>query len=178
MSRRIAPRLVLASTALVALAACVVNLTFDMPLSGVAVMAPMAGTLPQASVPVDLGNSAEVRAHQKEIRSLDLDSIDVTITGINPPNAATVLSATFALRKNLTDPATSDVAIGNLDAFNIALNERRSMPGNPQLDAFLLERLHDGGKFYVIIGGSTNGKTDIVVDINLHASMGYETGLF
>jgi len=41
--------------------------------------------------------------------------------------------------------------------------------GNPELDAFLLDRLHDGGKFYVVLSGTTDGKTDLVVDVNLHA---------
>ena len=40
------------------------------------------------------------------------------------------------------------------------------------------DRLHDGGKFYFVATGTTDNRTDITLDANLHASMGYETGLF
>ena len=90
------------------------------------------------------------------------------------------LSLTVSLRKSLTDPPASDVTVkvGDLQNFTVALNATRRVAGNPELDAFLLDRLHDGGKFYVVLSGTTDGKTDLVVDVNLHASMGYETGLF
>jgi len=176
MSRRASARLALVA---IALAACVVNLSFDMDQSGLAIMAPSAGSLSQ-SVLVDLGSYNDVRSHQKDIRSLDLEYADVTITDIRPANAATTLSLTVSLRKSLTDPPATDVTVkvGDLQNFMVALNNNRRVVGNPELDAFLLDRLHDGGKFYVVLSGTTDGKTDLVVDVNLHASMGYETGLF
>lgn len=176
MSRRASARLALVA---IALAACVVNLSFDMDQSGLAIMAPSAGSLSQ-SVLVDLGSYNDVRSHQKDIRSLDLEYADVTITDIRPANAATTLSLTVSLRKSLTDPPATDVTVkvGDLQNFTVALNATRRVAGNPELDAFLLDRLHDGGKFYVVLSGTTDGKTDLVVDVNLHASMGYETGLF
>jgi hypothetical protein len=68
--------------------------------------------------------------------------------------------------------------IGNLQAFTVEKNGTRRLQGNPQIDAFLLERLHDGGKFYLLVNGTTDAKTDIVMDVNLHASMAYDTGIF
>jgi hypothetical protein len=176
MSRRASARLALVA---IALAACVVNLSFDMDQSGLDVLAPSQGSLSQ-SVLVDLGGYNEVRAHQKDITSLDLEYVDVTITDIRQANAATTLSLTVSLRKSLTDPPASDVTVkvGDLQNFMVKQSETRRVVGNPELDAFLLDRLHDGGKFYVVLSGTTDGKTDLVVDVNLHASMGYETGLF
>src|SRR5262249_32028252 len=105
MGRRNARRLALA---LIALAACGVNLRFDLDKPGLVLMSPAAGSVLQ-NVVVDLGDSADVRAHQKDIRSLDLDSADVTITEVRQDNAATKLSLTLWLRKNLSDPPSSDV---------------------------------------------------------------------
>ena len=176
MSRRASARLALVA---IALAACVVNLSFDMDQSGVDILAPSSGSLSQ-TVLVDLGSYNDVRAHQKDITSLDLEYVDVTITDIRLANAATTLSLTVSLRKSLTDPPASDVTVkvGDLQNFMVKQSETRRVVGNPELDAFLLDRLHDGGKFYVVLSGTTDGKTDLVVDVNLHASMGYETGLF
>jgi hypothetical protein len=176
MSRRASARLALVA---IALAACVVNLSFDMDQPGLDILAPSSGSLSQ-SVLVDLGSYNDVRAHQKDIKSLDLEYVDVTITDKRPANAATTLSLTVSLRKSLTDPPASDVTVkvGDLQNFTVRQSETRRVVGNPELDAFLLDRLHDGGKFYVVLSGTTDGKTDLAVDVNLHASMGYETGLF
>jgi hypothetical protein len=176
MSRRASARLALAA---IALAACVVNLSFDMDQSGLDILAPQAGSLSQ-NVLVDLGSNNDVRAHQNDIKSLDLEYVDVTITDVRPTNAATTLSLTVSLRKNVTDPPATDVTVkvGDLQSFTVMQSATRRVAGNPELDAFLLDRLHDGGKFYVVLSGTTDGKTDLVVDVNLHASMGYETGLF
>jgi hypothetical protein len=171
-----ASRLALA-LACAALAACVVNLSFDMDQSGLALTAPAAGGISQNAL-VDLGSYADIRAHSDDIRSLDLDYADVTITALNPENQATTLNATVSLRKNYTDPPDQDLLIGNLQAFVVEKNGTRRLQGNPQIDAFLLERLHDGGKFYLLVNGTTDAKTDLVLDVNLHASMAYDTGIF
>jgi hypothetical protein len=176
MGRRTAPRLALVW---IALAACVVNLSFDMNQPGRVLQAPAAGPLLPESVLVDLGNSPDVRAHQKDITSLELEYVDVTITEIKQPgNAATNLSLTVALRKDMQDPPANDVIVGDVPNFTVQPNGTRRIAGNSQADAFLLDRLHDGGKFYVMLTGTTDGKTDLVLDVNLHASMGYESGLF
>ena len=177
MTRRTA-RLALAIPVLVALAACVVNLSFDMDQSGLALQVPLAGSVTEQIFPVDLGNYSDVRNHQKDIRSLDLEYLDLTITEIKPANAAQTVSLSVAMRRTLNDPPSMDVKVGDLQSFPVVLNSTRRMPGNAALDAFLLERLHEGGKFYLVMNGSTDGKTDLVLDVNLHSSMGYETGLF
>jgi hypothetical protein len=176
MARRRARPLALA-LACAALAACVVNVTFDMDQRGLALVSPGAGAVSQ-SVRVDLGSYSDVASHRNDIRSLDLDSVDVTITEIKPDNQAKTLSLTLSARKGLSDPPENDVKIGDLLAFQIQQNGTRRIGGNPQLDAFLLDRLHDGGTFYLVVAGATDGKTDVVMDVNLHASMGYESGLF
>jgi len=176
MGRRIGPRYALGAICLAALAACVVNLSFDMDQAGLSLTSPGAGSTSQSTV-VDLGSYSDVRDHQRDIRSLDLESVDVTITAINPANLAQMLSATLWLRKDLADPST-DVKIGDLQSFRVEMNGTRRINGNPALDAFLLERLHDGGKFYLLVNGTTDARTDLVFDVVLHASMGYDTGLF
>jgi hypothetical protein len=175
MGRRIVPRLALAAVCLGAVAACVVNLSFDMDQPGIPLQSP-GGPVSQSAL-FDLGNSSDVRAHQNDIRSLDLESVDVTITAVNAGNLAQTLNATLALRKDATDPAT-EVKIGDVTGFQVQRNARQQIKGNPALDAFLLERLHDGGKFYLLVSGTSDAKTDLVLDVVLHASMGYETGLF
>jgi hypothetical protein len=174
MGRRTVPRLAFAAVCLGALAACVVNLSFDMDQPAIPLQA-AAGPVSQ-SVLVDLGSNSDVRAHQNDIRSLDLDSADVTISAVNSGNVAQTLSATLSLRKDLADPST-DVKIGDV-SLQVVRNARQTVKGNPAVDAFLLERLHDGGKFYLIVNGTADGRSDLAVDVVLHASMGYETGLF
>jgi hypothetical protein len=175
MGRRIVRRLALAVVCIGSLAACIVNLSFDMDQSGILLQSP-GGPVSQSAL-IDLGNSSDVRAHKDDIRSLDLESVDVTITNLNPGNLAQTLTGTLSLRKALDD-ASSEVKVGDLTSFQIERNGRQRINGNPALDAFLLERLHDGGTFYLLVNGTTDAKTDIVLEVVMHASMGYETGLF
>src|SRR5712672_582886 len=102
MGRRTAPRLALAAVGLVALAACVVNLSFDMNQANLALQSGSAGPISQ-SVQIDLNSFPDVKAHQKDIKSLDLDSVDATITNVNTPNQARTLSLTLVLRKELSE---------------------------------------------------------------------------
>jgi hypothetical protein len=177
MNRRVIPRLALAVVCLAALVACVVNLSFDLDQPGLPLQAGGAGPISQWTL-VDLGSNSDVRAHQSDIQSLDLESADVTVTAVNAANnLAQMLSGTVSLRKILDDPST-EVKIGDLQGFRAVKNEHRGISGNPALDAFLLERLHDGGKFYLLVSGTTDARTDLVLDVVLHASMGYDTGLF
>ena len=161
---------------LAALAACVVNLSFDMDQPGIPLQTSAAGAASTSTL-VDLGNSNDIRTHRNDIRSLDLESVDVFITEVKPGNLAQNLNGTLTLRKDLGDPST-EVKLGDLQNFQVVAQSWKRIKGNPAVDAFLLERLHDGGKFYAIISGTTDGATDIVLDVLLHASMGYETGLF
>jgi len=177
MGRRKTGRLALAIACASLAGACVVNLSFDMDQRGVALLTAGAGAV-SASAPVDLTKQPDIEAHRADIRSLDLDSLDVTITAVNLGNQAKQLNLTLSLRKSLTDPPENDVAVGDVAAFPVIPNATRHIPGNPKLDAFLLERLNGDGQFHLIVNGTTDGKTDVIVDINLHASMAYDTGFF
>jgi len=176
MGRRIVRRLALAAVCLAALAACVVNLSFDLDQPGVPLVTATAGAASTSTL-IDLGNSNDIRTHRNDIRSLDLESLDVTITEVKQDNLAQNLSGTLTLRRDLGDPST-EVKVGDLQSFPVLLQSTKRIKGNPAVDAFLLERLNDGGKFYAIVSGTTDGATDIVFDLLLHASMGYDTGLF
>src|SRR5690242_2458348 len=100
MGRRIVRRLALAAGCLAALAACVVNLSFDLDQPGVALVTPAAGTASTSTL-IDLSSSNDVRTHRNDIRSLDLESVDVTITEVKLTNLATTLSGSLTLRKDL-----------------------------------------------------------------------------
>jgi hypothetical protein len=176
MGRRIVRRFALAAVCLAALAACVVNLSFDMDQPGIALVTTAAGAASTSTL-VDLGNSNDIRTHRNDIRSLDLESVDVTITDVKQGNLAQNLTGSLTLRKDLGDPST-EVKVGDLQSFPVLVQSTKRIKGNPAVDAFLLERLNDGGKFYAIMNGTTDGATNIVLDVLLHASMGYETGLF
>ncbi len=174
MGRRNARRLALVA---IALAACVVNLSFDMEQSGLVLTSP-AQMAVSTTAAVDLGSYQDVRAHQKDIKSLDLDSVDVTISDIKTDNLAQHMSLKLSLRKGLSDPPENDVVVGNIPDFPVIQHGTARIPGNAAVDTFLLDRLHEDGKFYVVVSGTTDNKTDVVLDVNLHASMGYDTGLF
>jgi hypothetical protein len=131
-----------------------------------------------AGISANLGNSKEITEHKDNIRSLDLDSADVTITRVNAGNRARFLNGTLALRRKLADPPANDVKMGDLVNFAVTANNTVRLPGNPALDAFLLEQLHNGGTFYVIVNGTVDNATDIVLDLDLHASIGYDAGMF
>src|SRR5207302_9843284 len=87
------------------LAACVVNLSFDLDQPGVPLVTAAAGAA-YTSTLIDLGNSNDIRTHRNDIRSLDLESVDVTITEVKSDNQAANLSGTLTLRKDLGDPST------------------------------------------------------------------------
>jgi len=178
--KRNATRTTLVTLGLASLAACIVNLSFSMDKPSVALKSdPGTTNISQQAILVDLGDYKEITDHKDNIKSLDLDYVDITITAIGPANTAHSVSGKVTLRKNLTDPATSDIDVGALNAVAIVLNQTTRIQGTPALDAFLLQQLQSAGKFYVIVSGSIdNGVADVTLDLNLHASMGYDTGIF
>src|SRR3954451_4664225 len=153
MNRSLLPRLALAFVCLAGISACVVNLSFDMDQPDVALQSPVAGSASQ-SIQVDLARYKDVAEHKDNIRSLDLDYVDVTVTRVNVANRATVLNGTLALRRNAADPATSDVKVGDLVNLRVVAGSTVRIQGNPALDAFLLEQLHDSGAFLVVANGA------------------------
>jgi hypothetical protein len=180
MNRRNATRTTLVTLGLASLAACIVNLSFAIDKPGVAIKSdPGVQTLTQQKILVDLGEYAEVRDHKNSIKSLDLDYLDVTVTAVGGGNSAATVTGTVTLRKSLTDPPANDIPVGSLTAFQILQGKSVRIQGTPALDAFLLQQLQDVGKFYVIVSGSIDhGVADLTVDLNLHASIGYDAGVF
>lgn len=158
------------------LAACVVNLSYTMSKT-VPVQSAGAGSISQ-SIAVNLADYKEVTDHKDNIKSLDLDYADVTVASVGPSNTAQTLNGAVRLKQNLTDTADQAVLVGQVSNFVIAQGTTRRLVGSPVLDAFLLNQLHQSGTFYVIVDGTVDGRADVVLSIDLHASMGYETGLF
>lgn len=175
MARHNARRLALA-TSCAALAACVVNLSFDMDQRGLTLTGDVSQPLAQ-NVLVDLDKYPDVHSHRSDIESIDLDSADVTITSVNQGMGAT-LELSLSLRKTLDDPPENDVQLGTLSNFVVMISGTRHIRGNPAIDAFLLERLRDGGTFFLVISGTADRQIDLVLDVDLHASMAYDTGFF
>ncbi len=175
MTRRSAARSAVAVAALALLSACIVNLSFEMKKTFPVQSDPAApGSIAQ-SQPVDLSQYPEIAAHKDQIKSLDLDYAVATVTSIGPRNTATKVSGSLKLRQTLTDK-DHDIKVGDLTNFSVARGNTVRLNGTPELDAFLLQQLQGPGKFYAVIEGTVEGQTDLVLDVNLHASIGYETG--
>jgi hypothetical protein len=179
MNRRIATRSTLVTLGLATLAACVVNLSFAMDKPGIVLQStPGQSTLNAHVEQVRLSDYAEINDHKASIKSLDLDYVDVTITALGAGNTAHAVSGSVSLRKNAGDPPANDIKVGDLTNFPLQVGKTTRINGNPNLDAFLLEQLQTAGTFYVVVGGSIDGGVaDVTLDLNIHASMGYDTGI-
>lgn len=179
MNRRIATRSALVTLGLLTLAACVVNLSFAMDKPGVVLKTAGATSVSQQSILVNLADYKEITDHKDNIKSFDLDYVDVTITAVDPSNTASNVSGTITLRKNLTDPPANDIVVGQVTALPIAVGQTTRISGKPELDAFLLQQLQSAGQFYAIVNGNVDhGAANVTVDLNLHVSIGYDAGVF
>jgi hypothetical protein len=171
-----APHLALALAAAAALSACTLNLGFDIDHPNVPVVTPGPATASSTWV-VDLAQYKEVTDHKNNIRSLDLDSMDVTVTQVNGPNRAATLSGSVWLRKTLIDPPTNDVKIGDITNLPVQQGSTTHLKGNGLVDAFLLQQLQNGGTFTVVMSGTVENQADFVLDVMLHASLAYDSGI-
>lgn len=176
MTRRTSARS-LSLLGLLALTACVVNLSFEMKKTIPVKTDPAAPNTIAQNVLVDLGTYREVTEHKNQIKSLDLDYAEATIVTVNSGNTATKVTGSLKLRKSLTD-ATHDIKVGDLTAFPIQVGQTKRLAGTPELDAFLLQQLQTEGKFYAVVDGTVDGVADIVLNVDLHSSIGYEAGVF
>jgi hypothetical protein len=174
MIRRLSPRLALPIAALGLLSACVVNLSFEMHKS-FPLQSQSAGSVSQTQL-VDLSQYKEIQEHRSNIKSLSLDYADASIVAINTGNTTKTVSGSVVLRADLGD-TTHDVKVGDLQNFAVNLGATKRFNGTPELDAFLFQQLQSQGKFYVVITGTVDGKTDIVLDVIMHANIGYDAGL-
>jgi hypothetical protein len=174
MIRRLSARLALPIAALALLSACVVNLSFEMHKS--LPLQSDGGTVSHTEL-VDLSQYKEIQEHRSNIKSLGLDYADASIISINKNGTtATTVSGSLVLRADPND-TTHDVKVGDLQAFPVRLGATKRLNGTPELDAFLFQQLQGQGKFYVVINGTVDGKTDIVLDVTMHANIGYDAGL-
>jgi len=179
MTRRNATRTTLVTLGLLTLAACVVNLSFAIDKPGVVLKSDAGTTAIAQSILVNLADYKELTDHKNNIKSFDLDYADLTLTLKDPSTTANTVTGTVALRKTLTDPATSDIPVGTLTAFPLAVGQTLRISGTPALDAFLLQQLQSAGQFYVIVNGKIDhGVANVTLDFNLHVSIGYDAGLF
>jgi hypothetical protein len=177
MNRR-AFRTALVTLGLCTLAACIVNLSFDMPQTFTVQTVPGVISLSQTQHVV-LSNYKEINDHKNNIKSLDLDSADVTVTKVYSDNAATLVNGSVQLKRNAADPNETPVAVGTLTNFSVTANRTVRLPGSPAVDAFLLQQLQSAGSFDVIVVGTVdNAPIHIDLVVTLHASLGYDTGLF
>jgi len=177
MTRR-SLRTALVMLGLCTLAACIVNLSFDMQKVVAVQSQPGVSSVSQSQL-VNLSDYQEINDHKSSIKSLDLDSADVVVASLNADNKATTVTGTLKLRKSLSDPPANDVLVGSLTNFSLAVNSKVNLPGSPALDAFLLQQLQTAGSFYVIVDGNIDqAPADLVLNVTLHASLGYDTGLF
>jgi hypothetical protein len=176
MTRRTATRTTLLSLGLMTLAACVVNLSFDMKKQ-VAVQTQGNATSFSQTVQVNLADYSQITDHKDNIKSFDLDSVDATVSAVNAGNKAIHVSGTLVLRTDPTD-ATHDVPVGSISNVIVAVGQTVNIKGTPALDAFLLQQLQTAGTFYAVItNGTVDGVADLVLDLNLHVSIGYDAGI-
>jgi hypothetical protein len=183
MKRRTATRTALVTMGLLSLAACIVNLSFDMRKTVPIQTQGPASNFSQ-NVLVNLNDYKEITDHKDSIDSFSFDSVDATVTTINQANTATHVSGTLALRQTLTDTA-HDVPVGSINnPAAIAVGWTMNIKGNPALDAFLLQQIKSAGAggsagtFYAVItNGSVDGVADLVLSLTLHVSIGYNAGV-
>jgi len=178
---RNATRTALVTIGLATLAACVVNLSFEMKKTLAVKSDAATPTSISVAQLVDLSQYKEITDHKNNIKSLDLDYAEATVTTINSGNRATKVSGSLKLRKTFL-PATppDDIKVGDLNNFPInVVGSTIRLNGNPALDAFLLQQLQTAGTFYAVIDGTVDvGPVDVILDVNMHASIGYDAGLF
>jgi hypothetical protein len=172
---------------LAGIAACVINLNFDvaqtMPVNTPLPPQAQGQTLPP--IQIDLSQSSEVQQHKSSIDSLALDSMDLAVLQFNPANNnVTSISGSIAFRAD-TAPAdgSQDVALG---AFTLSVNPvgTAHLQGNHAVDALVLNAVKGSGKLSVILKvtgvtpQSASNNADFALKTTLHMAMGYNTGIF
>lgn len=181
MQTTVRARLALPIALLLGVAACVINLNFDIPRSFAVDAEPiLQGTFTQ-SFPVDFSQQAEVQQHKGSIDSLSFESLDLSVTSVGGANTLNQInSATLALRPDGATDASKDVPVGTLTNFAIAPATKQTLKGSPALDAFMLQTVKGSGKFSIIFTATTGtgNAAHFVLATTLHAGLGYNTGIF
>ena len=166
------------------LAACVVNIAIDMQKDLTVQTTGSALTVNNTQA-INLNDYPDFTAHKGNIKSLDLDSADVTVKTVNAGNAATKVSGSVTLRpgplNNGQCPTDNshDVAVGSLSNFPLTAGSTTKLPGTPELDAFLMSLVTGDGTFCAVVSGTIDAApVNVTLSVTLHASLGYDTGLF
>jgi hypothetical protein len=155
---------------LAGIAACVINLNFDvaqtMPVNTPLPPQAQGQTLPP--IQIDLSQSSEVQQHKSSIDSLALDSMDLAVLQFNPANNVTSISGSIAFRAEAA-PAdgSQDVALGNRAVDALVLN---AVKGSGKLSVIL--------KVTGVTPQSASNNADFALKTTLHMAMGYNTGIF
>jgi hypothetical protein len=177
MTRR-ASRIAVSTLSLCMLAACVVNIAIDMQRP-VQVVTDSVTTAVNQTQPINLNDYPDFVSHKGNVKSLDLDSADVTVTTIDPSNHATKVSGTVKLRQNCSDAPANDVSVGTLSNFALTSGSTTKLPGTPALDQFLMAQVQGNGAFCVVVVGDIDAApVNVTLSVTLHASLGYDAGLF
>jgi hypothetical protein len=170
-----------------AVAACVINLNFDVSQTLNVTDVPLPPQLlPQAlpTIAIDLSQQSEVQQHKSSIDSFALDSMDLAVLQVNPSNNVTSISGSIAFRADAA-PAdgSQDVALGTF-TLPVTATGTAHLQGNRALDALLLNAVKGTGKFSVILKvtgvtpQSTSNNASFALKATLHMAMGYNTGIF
>ena len=178
MSRR-AFRIAVSTLGLCTLAACVVNIAIDMQ-KNIVIQTDAVTTSVNQTQTISLNDYPDYVNHKQNVKSLDLDSADVTVASVDPSNKATKVSGSLKLRQNCSDNPANDVTVGTpLSNFPLTVNSTIKLPGSPELDTFLMNQVNGSGTFCVVVSGNIDAApVDVTLSVTLHASLGYDTGLF
>lgn len=167
-------RLPLAALSLALLAGCVVNISFSLTRP-VSFVAPGAGTRSDITQDFSILDSKEVADHKANIKTIDLEYADVTVTTPNVGQA--LVNATLKLQRT-SGGSIQEVTLGTLSNFDLGTTSHNRFPGSPAIDAFLMAVLNGDGKFTAVVTGlSISNAANAVVTVDMHASIGYDAGI-
>jgi hypothetical protein len=159
------------------LAACVVNLSFDMRKSLQAASA--SGNVVDETVEIDLFEYEEVQQHWDSIESISLDSADARIATVRKGGESVHFAGKLSVRaEGAPADGSQDVLVGNIPAIAVVSGNAVHLTGSPELDQFLLQTLRGSGRFIAVVSGQSNAEMDCDVDLTIRASIAYDAGLF
>jgi hypothetical protein len=181
---RVSKRFLVPLALVAGIAACVINLNFDVAqtLNVKTPLPPQA--LPQTlPIAIDLSQQSEVQQHKSSIDSFALDSMDLAVLQFNSGNNVTSISGSIAFRPDGATDASQDVALG---AFTLSVNPvgTAHLQGNRAVDGLVLNAVKGNGKLSVILTvtgvtpQSASNNADFALKSTLHMAMGYNTGIF
>jgi hypothetical protein len=170
-------RLALLGLGLATVAACVVNISFDMPQD---VQLDATGTTVNGVFAFDLGTIQVVQQHKADVQTLSLNSVDATVTAIGSANKATSVTGKLALRPDGgAADGSQDIKVGDVTNLAITQGATFHLPGNTALDSFMLSTIKGSGKFSVVISGiTTGGEAHLTLHVVPHIDLGYGGGIF